>query len=220
MHLLEKKVLELIGEDPDSPDVFLDTDEGIAPVRDSLNDAIQEISMLEGSVKRQYLIPLRKGQRLYRFVLDNGYLGWITDVWLVNKKQRLEQTGIIKLSAYDPRWMITSADPRAYFPVGSNMICVYPKPSASSDMLEVTMVEIPIAYSDESAKIKLKKDFQYAAVHFAVSEYWASRGDAAEAQKHYDMYLDVAGLRKRFDESSQKQSRFRTNKEPYPTETT
>jgi hypothetical protein len=220
MHLLEKKVLELIGEDPDSPDVFTDTAEGIAPVRDSLNDAIQEIAMLEGSVKRQYLIPLRKGQRLYRFVLDNGYLGWITDVWLVNKKQRLEQTGIIKLSAYDPRWMITSADPRAYFPVGSNMICVYPKPSASSDMLEVTMVEIPIAYSDESAKIKLKKDFQYAAVHFAVSEYWASRGDAAEAQKHYDMYLDVAGLRKRFDESSQKQSRFRTNKEPYPTETT
>ena len=220
MHALERKVLLEIGEDPDSPDVFTDTADGIAPVRDSLNDAIQELAMLEGSMKREYLLPLRKSQRLYRFNPTNGYMGWITDVWLVNKKRRLEQTGILKLSRYDPRWMITSADPRAYFPIGSDAICVYPKPSATSDMLQITIVEIPAEYADDNAKINLKKDFHYAAIHFAVSEYWASRGDAAEAQKHYDMYLDGAGLRKRFEQSPQKQSRFRTNKEPYPTETT
>ena len=46
MNLLEKQVLRLIGEDPSSPDVFLDTDAGVAPVREALSDAIQEIVML------------------------------------------------------------------------------------------------------------------------------------------------------------------------------
>ena len=99
MNVLERNVLERIGEDPDSPDVFLDTDVGIAPIRDSLNDAIQEISMLTGSFKRQYLLPLRSGQAFYRFNLTNGYLGWVTDVWDVDRKERLTQTSLQKLSA-------------------------------------------------------------------------------------------------------------------------
>jgi len=219
MHLLEKKVLELIGEDPDNPDVFLDTELGIAPIRDSINDAIQEISMLEGTNKRKYFIPLRTGQQLYRIMLNYGYLGWITDVWLINKKYRLEQTGILKLSRHDPRWMVSNADPRAYFPIGSETICVYPKPSGNTDTLELTIVEIPIEYIDERSKIKLKTDFQYAAVEYAVSEYWASRGDAQEATTHYNHYLDAMHLRTDFDQSPQQYRTFRTNKEPFSTET-
>ena len=150
---------------------------------------------VEGSVKREYYVPLRAGQSVYRLRPTTGYVGWITDAWLVSKKYRLEQTGVLKLSQYDPRWMISSAEPRAYFPIGSDTVCVYPKPSASSDILELTVVEIPLEYADDNAKIKLKSDFHFAVIHFAVSEYWASRGDAAEAQSHYEMYLDGAGLR-------------------------
>jgi hypothetical protein len=219
MHLLEKKVLELIGEDPENPDVFLDTDSGIAPIREALNDAIQEIAMLNGTNKRQYFIPLRAEQQLYRILLNYGYVGWITDVWLINKKYRLEQTGILKLTRYDPRWMVANADPRAYFPIGNDTICVYPKPSGSTDTLEITLVEIPIEYTDERAKIRLKKDFAYAAVEYAVSEYWASRGDAEEAAIHFEKYRDVMNLREHFEQSPQQYRTFRSNKEPYPTET-
>jgi hypothetical protein len=219
MHLLERKVLEKIGEDPDAPDVFLDTELGIAPVRDSLNEAIQEISMLEGTNKRQYFIPLRAGQLLYRIKLNYGYIGWITDVWSINKKYRLEQTSLTKLAKHDPRWMVTSADPRAYLPIGEETICLYPKPAASSDTLELTLVEIPIAYTDEKAKIKLKPDFTYAAVEYAVSEYWASRGDAQTAIEHFDNYLDILGLREKFEQSPQQYRTFRTHKAPLNTET-
>ena len=59
MNTLERHVLELIGEDPDSPDVFTDTEDGMKPIRDSLNDAIEEISMVSGSNKRVYTLPLR-----------------------------------------------------------------------------------------------------------------------------------------------------------------
>jgi len=219
MHLLEKKVLELIGEDPDSPDVFTDDELGIAPVRDSINDAIQEIAMLEGTNKRQYFIPLRAGQQLYRIKLNYGYVGWITDVWLINKQYRLEQTGLGKLTRYDPRWQVSSADPRAYIPIGDETICLYPKPSASSDTLEITIVEIPIEYDNDDAKIKLKSDFAYATVQYAVSEYWASRGDAQTASEHYDSYLDTMGLREKFSQSPQRYRQFQTNKEPHPKET-
>ena len=51
MNELETHVLELIGEDVDSPDVFTDDDAGMAPIRDSINDAIEEISMVSGSNK-------------------------------------------------------------------------------------------------------------------------------------------------------------------------
>ena len=220
MNLLEKQVLRLIGEDPSSPDVFLDTDAGMAPVREALSDAIQEIVMLTGSYKRQYFIPLRAKQGFYRIMLNNGHFGWVTDAGLVNKKRRLEQTGILRLLKHDPQWMITSADPRAYFQIGTDVIAVYPKPSASSDVLELTIVEIPNPYKEDTDRVKLKTDFHYAAVHFAVAEYWASRGDVQEAKKHWGLYLDVLGLRGRFDQTPHSPQRLKTEKANVPQETT
>jgi hypothetical protein len=219
MHNLEKKVLELIGEDPDSPDVFVDTAAGIEPIRDSLNDAIQEIVTITGSNKQRYLIPLRAGQQFYRLLPTAGYLGWITDVWLVNKKRRLEQTGLMKVSRHDPRWMVSSSDPISYVPIGNNLVGLYPKPSASSDAIEVTVVEIPKEYDNERAKIKIKADFQYAAVEYAVSEYWASRGDADEATVHYGLYMKALGLSDDFNISPYARKTFDTTKESAPTET-
>ena len=219
MNQLEKQVLELIGEDPDLPDVFLDTDAGMAPIRDSLNDAIQEIVMLTGSHKRQYFIPLRANQGFYRTIPNYGCMGWVTDAMLVNKKYRLEQTGILRLVNHDPRWMITSADPKAYFQIGTDVIALYPNPSASSDIVELTIVEIPDPYTNDADRIKLKSDFHYAAVHFAVAEYWASRGDVREATKHWGMYLDVMGMRNEFEQSAFNPQRFQTTKESNPTVT-
>jgi hypothetical protein len=114
MNKLETIVLELIGENVNSPDVFLDTDDGLEPIRDSLNDAIQEIIMVTGSKKSEYFIPLISGHSFYQMALNSGFLGWITDAWLVNQQYRLEQTDLTRLSAYDPLWMQTAAQPRSY----------------------------------------------------------------------------------------------------------
>jgi len=219
MNSLERRVLQLIGEDVSSPDVFADTDAGMAPIRDSINDAIQEIVMLTGGQKRDYFIPLRSEQAYYRFRLNYGYLGWVTDVWLVNQKRRLEQTDLIRLANHDPRWMVTSATPRSYFPLGHELIGLYPKPSSTSDSLEIKFVEIPKAYESDTDRIKLKSDFEDGAVHFAVSEYWASRGDKDEAFKHWGMYLDALGIRNRYTSTPQHAPTLDTNKEVGPVET-
>lgn len=219
MNALETKVLELIGENPDSPDVFLDTDEGMAPIRDALNDAVQEIVMLSGSHKRQYWLPLRGGIAFYRLRPRNGAVGWITDAWLVNQKRRLEQTDVIRLSHLDPRWMTYTGSPESYLPLGTDSIGVYPKPPSDGDVLELTLVEIPNAYQSGADRVKLRERFQYAAVHFAVAEYWASRGDAMEAQSHMGKYLEAMGLAKDYMPTMQQERFAQTRKEPWPVRT-
>ena len=113
MNNLETRVLQLIGENVTSPDVFTDTDAGMAPVRDSINDAIQEIVMLTGGQKRTYFLPLRSQQAFYRIRLNDGYFGWVSDCWLVNQKRRMEQTDFTRLSHHDPRWMVPTG-PRSF----------------------------------------------------------------------------------------------------------
>lgn len=219
MNALEQRVLELIGESVEAPDVFTDDDEGMAQIRESISDAIQEIVMLTGGNKRQYFLPLREGTAFYRFRLQGGDIGWVTDVWSVNRKLRLEQTDLTRVSSYDPRWMISNAPPEAYMPIGQDVIGFYPKPSGSSDVMEITLVEIPHAYESDRDRIKLRESFKYATVNYAVADFWASRGDAAEAQKHFKMYLDELGLKQDYNLMADRFPRAETAKEPWPTAT-
>ena len=213
MNALETKVLELIGEDTDSPDVFLDTDAGMAQIRDSLNDAIQEIVMVTGSKVSKYYLPLRQDQTFYRFALNTGHLGWVTDAWSVNNRRRLDQTDLLKLASQDPRWMVSGADPREYFQIGLDVIGFYPKPASDSNTIELTLVEIPAAYETDTDRVNLRDDFHYAAVNYAVSEYWASRGDARQADTYMAHYLGALGLREVYTASHDRIPRFQTKSE-------
>lgn len=216
MNSLERKVLELIGEDADAPDVFVDTDEGLEPIRDSINDAIQEINVLTGGNKQQYYVPLRAGQMFYRFSPSNGHFGWVADCWDVTRKIRLEQTDLIRLSAFDPRWMVGSGFPESYIQLGTDVVGFYKKPASSANVIEMTIVEIPDAYKTDTDRIKLKDSFSYACVQYAVAEFWASRGDAIEAASHMGLYLEALGLRERFLPSRESTNALRTDKEPWP----
>ena len=212
MNTIETKVLEIIGESTDSPDVFTDDDAGMAPVRDSLNDAIQEIVSLTGSRSVKYMIPLRQEQAFYRFSTDNGYLGWVTDAFSINNGIRLNQTDIINLNAYDLRWMTTTGDPRSYLQIGHDVIGFWPKPGSTSNTVELNIVEIPKSYAD-GQRVNLRDDFEYAAINYAVAEYWASRGDAKSALDHFQRYLGALGLADRFNLGEDKTYFYRTQKE-------
>jgi hypothetical protein len=214
MNAIETKVLELVGENVDDPDVFDET--GIEAIRDSINDAIQEIAILTGGFKRQYFLPFRSGQSFYRLSPRNGHFGWVTDVWDIVRKIRLEQTDLIRLSHHDPRWMVSSGDPAAYVQLGKDVIGFYRKPSASSGGVEITIVEIPDEYESDTDRIKLRDSFQSAAVHFAVGEFWASRGDAREAASHGRLYLEALGMKEMYSQSRWAAPSLSTFKEPWP----
>lgn len=193
MNNVEKQVLRLIGEDPDSPDVFTDDDVGMAPIRDSISDAIEEINTLTGGYTETFLIPLVSNKTFYRLNFVNGSFGWVKDAWLASNQRRLTQTSIMKLSMEYPAWIQSTGTPEQYFHVGTDLIGVFRKPSSSSDVLEINAVVIPGPYTS-GQRLKLKSQYEWAAVHYAVGEYWASRGDAKEADRFMEMYQTAAGL--------------------------
>src|SRR5690606_36595051 len=102
-------------------------------------------------------------------------------------------------SNHDPRWMVGAGCPEAYLQLGDDVIGFYKKHSGSGNVMEITIVEIPRAYTSDRDMVKLRDSFQYAVVHYAVGEFWASRGDANEAVKHGQMYLDALGIKERYD---------------------
>jgi len=197
---LEKQVLRIIGESVSSPDVYSD----IQPIRDSINDAIQEIIVVTGGYRERYSIPMVANKTFYRLSLHNGEMGWVVSCWMVNKKFPLSQTDLTMLNRNDPRWLTRKGYPEEYFPIGNNVLGLYPKPTASSDILEVDMVVIPFPYTNDNYRVKLRDEFHFGLVNFAVSEYFAGTGDAKRASEHYAAYARIVGLRRAYPSANER----------------
>ncbi len=211
MNSLETSVLEIIGENTSSPDVFTDDTTGMAQIRDSLNDAIEEINMLSGSVQRPYQMLLRANQTFYRMDFKIERFGWVTDAWLVSPNRRLDQTDLIKITTQNPRWLLNSGNPQVYGQIGLDILFVWPCPAAEL-VIDLTCVVIPDRYLNDYDRVKLRSMFQNAAARFAVGEYYASRGDAQQAIYHHNKYIEImqgAGL---YPKSYEKNYYFRTEK--------
>ena len=212
MNYLETYVLQLIGENTTSPDVFTDTAAGMAPIRDSINDAIEEITMLTGGYKRSYQIPLRVDNNFYRLKFQKGHFGYVADAWLLGQEWRLQQTDFNKLNSEDPRWMLHRGNPNQYFHIGMDLIGIYPRTGSSADVINFECVVIPERYTSETDRIFLRKEYQWAVVHYAVSEFYAGRGDKPRALEHYNLYLERLGLRQNYPDSQEAVRQLYTEK--------
>jgi len=211
MNNIEKQVLRIIGENVDSPDVF--DDANITPIRDSINDAIEEIITVNGGYTETFTIPLVTEKSMYRLSFRRGTFGWVQDAWLVNNKRRLTQTSIFKLSNQDPRWLESSGTPEQYFLIGHDVIGFYRKPSASSDVVDITSIVIPTPYENEDEKIKLRKSYERTIINYAVSEYYAGRGDAIQATNNFGIYLNGVSLDDQYSLFQERQITQRTDKQ-------
>lgn len=216
MNDLEKNVLQVIGESTSNPDVFEDTDDGMAQIRDSINDAIEEISMLTGSVSGTYYLPLRTGRNYYRLAFNRDRFGWITSAWTYIQKRRLEQTDLIRLNAFNPRWMLISGSPESYFQVGHQFLGVYPAPAGDGEVLRLDCIVIPDRYTSDEDRLKVRDIFKWGATFYAISEYYASRGDATQAATYWAKYLERVGLQSLYPQAAERGRWYRTDKEPWP----
>lgn len=215
MNDLEQHVLETIGEDTDSPDVFTDDSTGMAQIRDSINDAVEEITMLTGSVQGTYYMLLRADQSFYRMDFRRDRFAWITDAWLPSVKRRLTQTDLIKLNAENGSWLSDTGTPIEYGQIGKNIFFTWPC-ATSGIVVELKCVVIPDRYAEDYDRVKLREAFKWAAVHFAVGEYYASRGDAQQATYHYGIYLEKLGIQTMYPKAYEKPWAFRTQKQEAP----
>jgi len=217
MNDLEGQVVRLVGDDPESPDVFDDT--GIFWIRESLNDAVEELSLLTGGVKRNYQLIARTGATFYRLAFARDQYAWVTDAWLPGFRRRLEQTDIFRLNAYNPRWQQNIGTPQAYFPLGNNIIGLWPAPGGNDLMIELTCVVIGQRYSSDDERIKIRKAWQDIAVHFASAEYYASVGDVTNAMFELQHFTSLAGILTGYDMSKDYRWKLKTEKGNYPSPT-
>lgn len=211
---LEKKVMDLIGENTDTPDVFDAT--GIEEIRSHLNDAIEEVAMLTGCHKRVWHIPLKADCYFYRIEYGDvgDQFGWFDSVYIVGQARVLEQDSLIGLTQLDARWLYATGTPSRYVPLPGyrNTFIVWPAVSSSSDTLEVTGVAIPDRYIADTDRIKLRKSFEWACVNRAVSEFWATRGDAQSAARYFQTYAQEVGYPQMYPEQYERRWQYRTEK--------
>ena len=190
MNDLEKHVLQIIGEDITTPDVFSD----ITPVRDSVNYAVQELCMLTGSYKMVYHLPLYAGRNFYRMGWDYDHFGYIIECWDRSRKFKLERTDIYTLKSQDPWFLKLSGNPDRYFEIGNDVVGFDRAPSAHGVVLELTCVAIPRAVDTDAKPVKIRDVFERASVYMGVSEFYASRGDVNRAKDFLLKYAETAGL--------------------------
>jgi hypothetical protein len=212
MNALEKHVLQIIGENTDSPDVFLNTDAGMAPVRDSINDAIQELCMVTGSYRKTYLLPLYADRQFYRMAWEADHFGYVVEAWDRSRNRRLVHTDLANLNAQDNMWMKHTGTPDSYLQIGEDIIGFYRKPASEGVVLELTCVCVPKPYTTDTAPVKLREQFERAAVYYAVCDYFASRGDARRALEFFERYTETAGIMTLHPQAAEKQNQFGGNR--------
>lgn len=164
--------------------------------------------MVTGSYRRTYHLSLLANRQFYRLAPQNDYLGYIVGAWDRSQKRRLERTDLLAISQTDPWWMISTGPPLRYMQLGLNHIGIYMIPATKGIVLELDCVMIPKPYTDSITPVKLRNNFQRAAVYCAVSEFYASRGDAKRAQEYFSRYLETAGLMQLHPVTAERQYRF------------
>lgn len=192
MNSIETEVLKLIGEKTSDPDVFDST--GIDFIRDSINDAIAELCMVTGSYKQVYYLPLVSGQFVYPLAWKTDFFGYVLHAFDRERKTPLFQTDPIFLGTMNYHWLLASGAPTHYYHVGYNSIGVYPTPSSDGNVIELDCVVIPKPYTADTDEIKIRGNYTRACVFYAVSEFYASRGDANRATEWYNRYLETASI--------------------------
>lgn len=215
MNALETEVLKVIGESTTSPDVFTDDATGMAQIRDSISHGIQQYCMVTGSHHVRYFLPLRESCQFYRLGWERDHFGYVVGAWDRSRHTRLTQTDLVRLANDDPWWMKNTGYPEQYIQIGYDTIAVYRKPSASNLVLELDCVAIPEVYAADSDPVKMRPNFDRAVVQFAVSEFFASRGDARRATEWINSSLETVGLRRLNIDTIERQYQFGGQKKPW-----
>jgi hypothetical protein len=140
---IEKQILRLIGENTERPDVFIDQPDAMRPIRQSITAARQEIILLTGAYRERCLLPLIRDQQWYVLRWDRGSLAYVVDARLMSQNRRLEQTTALRENDLDLRWRLNRGTPEVYWQVGFSTIAIAPRPTDSTDVLDIWAVVMP-----------------------------------------------------------------------------
>lgn len=196
MNAIETYVLEQIGENTSSPDVFVEGSEDLAFLRRAIHDGITETCIATGAYQSTYLLYLRAGRNFYRLRQTRDVMLYPVEVLDRSNSRKLFQTSFAELASFG-EWMQDTGYPTHYWQVSHDVIGIWRAPSDSGRVLELRCISVPKEYDAEKGEEpRLRDQFQKAVAHYALSEYYASRGDAGRGTENYKAFLELAGLQK------------------------
>lgn len=191
MNSIETRVLQFIGEDTSSPDVF--TTSNLTPIRDSINDAIEELCTLSESVVNTYKIPLIANTNLYKIDFSTNQFCYILSAFLPDKEKKLTATTLSGVERLDRRWMSTTNTPMMYFNIGVDQIGFYPMYGVDGHYVELRCVTLPKRYSRSTEVLQFREDFEDALVNYSVGEYFLSVQDLEKSARWFGEYNKYSG---------------------------
>lgn len=196
MNAIETHALGLIGENTDTPDVFVEGSADFDQIRDSVNHAIAEICLATGGYEGTYTLPVLVGRTFYRIGNEQAQSVIIVDAWDRTTSRKLEPTHIGSLSENRVDFLHDNGTPLFYYPIGHDGIGFWPTPTAGS-IVDLRCIAIPAAYTQGTDVVDIREAWSRAASYYAASEYYASRGAADRAGTFYQDYADIVQMKRR-----------------------
>lgn len=147
---IETRILEAINDDPDDPVFFSESQ-----LLDLVNEANQLLCEDTLAIHRTALIPIRPGMRfIYTPSIAPDLMAPVR-IWNHNTNRKLTAFSMEELDALQERWSRATGTPETWFPVGWDIIGIYPTAAASGGVLRVDYVAWPRDLTDDSDRPEL-----------------------------------------------------------------
>ncbi len=147
---LQRRILEAIGDNPDSPVFFSQVQ-----LNELVDEAQEVLTEDVKAVRRTALIPLKQGVGfIYTPAIDPDFMAPIR-IWNHQNGMRLTCLSMAELDVINIRWQQTTGHSEVWFPVSWDLFGVYPKPAAASGVLRLDYLAWPRSLMDASDRSEL-----------------------------------------------------------------
>lgn len=147
---LKRRILEGVGDDPDSPVFFSST---------QLNELVDEASEIlcedNRAIKRSAVVPLKEGIGfIYTPSIAADFMAPIR-IFNYPLGQRLTCLSMAELDGLNVTWQTVTGRPEVWFPVSWDIVGLYPRPAAGDGSLKIDYVAWPRGLMDDGDRSEL-----------------------------------------------------------------
>ena len=147
---IQRRILEGIGDNPDSPVFFSQTQ-----LNNLIDEANEVLAEDINAIRRSAILPLREGIGfIYTPAIAADFMA-PTRIWSRDSSWRLTCLSMAELDAINIQWQTTTGFPQVWFPISWDMFGIYPRPADASGVLRIDYLAWPRSLMDDGDRSEL-----------------------------------------------------------------
>lgn len=188
---LEQQVLEELGDDSTSPDIYdVDPD-----MREAICDAIDEACINSPFYEKEFFIKLSANVAFYSISPQWGYPLYVRSARISGSDVPLVPSTLGRLVRESPQFLIDRGTPRTFVSISPSIILFHPCNSVAEDTIRISLVYTPKPYVDGRQVLTIREEFENALIHYAkYHKLLQTKGSFDEAIFEYSEYLKTLGM--------------------------